>query len=166
MFQSLRPNNTVYILHKENRPTMETGSVVSVSIPTPKYQVPPMFGQQQEMVVDLIVKVNNQDITYQKIPASADIADFGTGIVISDSREAMNAEVLSLKGKSIDTINSIDYHKGVIEGCDIILSGLNPEYAERQHQQTEIENLKTQVAELVRMNKDLIARIDSGASAV
>lgn len=166
MFQNLRPNNTVYILKKDNRPIMEIGSVVSVSTPTPKYQMPPVFGQQQEMIVDVVVKVNNQDITYQKLPANADIADFGnTGVVISDSREAMNAEVLSLKSKSIDTINSIDFHKGVIEGCDQILSGLNPEYAERQQQQAEIAELKNQITELMKMNKELISRLDSGAGA-
>lgn len=166
MFQNLRPNNTVYILKKDNRPFMEIGSVVSVSTPTPKYQMPPVFGQQQEMIVDVVVKVNNQDITYQKLPANADIADFGnTGVVISDSREAMNAEVLSLKSKSIDTINSIDFHKGVIEGCDQILSGLNPEYAERQQQQAEIAELKNQITELMKMNKELISRLDSGAGA-
>ena len=69
MFQSLRPNSQIFILHKDGRPVLETGSVVSVSMPMPKYQVPPLFGQPQEMVVDLVVKVNNQDITYQKLPA-------------------------------------------------------------------------------------------------
>ena len=65
MFQSLRPNNQVFILHKD-RAVLETGSVVSVSTPMPKYPVQPMFGQPQEMVVDIVVKVNNQDITYHR----------------------------------------------------------------------------------------------------
>ena len=166
MFQNLRQGNQIYILHKDNKPTLETGSVVSVSLPMPKYQVPPVFGQQQEMVVDIVAKVNNADTTFQKLPASADIADFGSsGIVISASREAMNAEVVSLKNKSIDAINSVDYHKEVIDGCDIILSGLNPEYAERQQQQAEINDLKAQVAELIKINKDLMSRLDPGTSA-
>ena len=77
----------------------------------------------------------------------------------------MNAEVVSLKNKSIDAINSVDYHKGVIDGCDIILSGLNPEYAERQQQQAEINDLKAQMAELIKINKDLMSRLDPGTSA-
>ena len=140
--------------------------MVSVSLPMPKYHVPPVFGQQQEMVVDIVAKVNNADTTFQKLPASADIADFGSsGIVISASREAMNAEVVSLKNKSIDAINSVDYHKGVIDGCDIILSGLNPEYAERQQQPAEINDIKAQMAELIKINKDLMSRLDPGTSA-
>lgn len=145
---------------------MEIGSIVSVSMPMPKYQVPPVFGQAQEMVVDLVVKVNNVDTTYQKLPATADIADFGmSGVVISTSRDAMNAEVMSLKNKSIDAINSVDFHKGVIEGCDVILAGLNPEFAERQQQQAEINDLKAQMAELIKINKDLMSRLDPGTSA-
>ncbi len=90
----------MYILRKD-KPTLEIGSVVSVSVPVPKYQMQPTFGQHQEMVVDIVAKVNNQDVTYQKIPATLDIADFGNGgIVISDSRDAMNSEILSLKKKS------------------------------------------------------------------
>ena len=139
---------------------------MSVSMPMPKYQVPPVFGQAQEMVVDLVVKVNNVDTTYQKLPATADIADFGmSGVVISTSRDAMNAEVMSLKNKSIDAINSVDFHKGVIEGCDVILAGLNPEFAERQQQQAEINDLKAQMAELIKINKDLMSRLDPGTSA-
>ena len=166
MFQNLRSGNQVFILHKDGHPSMEIGSIVSVSMPMPKYQVPPVFGQAQEMVVDLVLKVNNVDTTYQKLPATADIADFGmSGVVISTSRDAMNAEVMSLKNKSIDAINSVDFHKGVIEGCDVILAGLNPEFAERQQQQAEINDLKAQMAELIKINKDLMSRLDPETSA-
>lgn len=166
MFQNLRSGNQVFILHKDGHPSMEIGSIVSVSMPMPKYQVPPVFGQAQEMVVDLVVKVNNVDTTYQKLPATADIADFGmSGVVISTSRDAMNAEVMSLKNKSIDAINSVDFHKGVIEGCDVILAGLNPEFAERQQQQAEINDLKAQMAELIKINKDLMSRLNPETSA-
>ena len=167
MFQSLRPNNQVFILHKD-RAVLETGSVVSVSTPMPKYPVQPMFGQPQEMVVDIVVKVNNQDITYQKIPANLDIADFNnSNIVLSDNREAMNSEISSLKQKSIAFINSIDFHKEMISNCDKILSELNPEFAEKQQQQLEINSLKTQmgemaksITELMSMNKKLISQLN------
>ncbi len=165
MFQSLRPNNQIYILSKGDSPELQIGSVVSVGMPMPKYKIPPVYGQPQEMVVDICVNVNGQDVNYQKLPASVDIADFGTGgVVISDNREAMNAEVLSLKNKSVETVNSIDRHKSIIKACDEILAGLNPEYAERKQQQTEINDLKSQVSELMRMNRELMARLDSGTA--
>lgn len=161
MFQSLRAGSSIFILKKTGAPVLETGTIVSVSTPMPKYTVPPVFGQPQEMVVDLVVKVNGQDMNYQKVPANADIADFGfNGVVISDNRDAMNAEVVNLKNKSIETINSIDFHKGVIEGCNKILESLNPEFAERQAQQNDINSLKVQMQELMKINRDLLARLD------
>lgn len=166
MFQSLRPNNQIFILHKD-KSLLEVGSVVSVSMPTPKYPVPQVFGQPQEMVVDIVAKVNNQDVTYQKLPANLDIADFGTnGIVVADNKLAMNSEIMSLKQKSVDALNNIEFHQQVITSCDRMLSDLNPEFAEKQQQQAEINDLKTQVNELTRdisslmqMNKDLIAQL-------
>lgn len=166
MFQSLRPNNQIFVLHKD-KPLLEIGSVVSVSNPTPKYPVPQVFGQPQEMVVDIVVKINNQDVTYQKLPANLDIADFGNnGLVVADNKIAMNAEIMSLKQKSVDALNNVNYHNQVIVACDKILSDLNPEFAEKQQQQAEINELKAQVhdltkgmSDLMQMNKDLIAQL-------
>lgn len=154
MFQSLRPNNQIYILKKEI-PSLEIGSVVSVSNPIPKY--PTNFGQPQETILDLVVKINGQDVPFQKIPATLDIADFGnSGVVIADNREAMNSEIVSLKQKSKDILNSIDYHNRVVENCDKMLSDLNPEFAEKQAQQAEISALKLQVSDLSKSISELI----------
>lgn len=165
MFQSLRAGSSLFILHKNGSPVLEKGTIVSVTAPMPKYSVPPVFGQPQEMVVDIVVKVNSQDLTYQKVPATADIADFGiNGVVISDSRDAMNAEVVNLKNKSLETISSIDFHKGVIQDCNKILEDLNPEFAERQAQQNEINSLKTQMQELMEINRSLLEKLGHGSS--
>lgn len=154
-FQNLRPNNQIYILHKDNKPFLEKGTVINVSMPTSKYPIPQQFGQAPEMVVDLLVKVGEQNVTYQKLPANQDIADFGNSggmQVISMSRDAMNAEIMSMKQKSIDVINSVSYHQDIISGCDNILQVLNPEFAEKQQQQAEINSLKEQ---LLVMNKSM-----------
>lgn len=164
MFQSLRPNNQIYILHKD-KPSLETGTVLSVSVPTPKYPMQPMFGQPQEMVVDIVVKVNNQDITYQKIPANLDVADFGNNsVVLSDNKEAMNSELMCLKQRSVDVINSIDYHKNLIAECDILLANLNPDLAEKREQKERIDSLESQLALLMDMNKQLMARLSGETS--
>lgn len=151
MFQSLRQNSQIYIFHKGNQPSLEIGTITNVPIAKPKYALPQTFGQGQEMVVDLSVKINNQLVNYTGLPATQDIADSysnGEAIVISDNREAMNAEILSYKQKSMDAINSIDQHKQIISGCEQILNSLNPEYAEKRQQQNEITTLKTQMSEM------------------
>lgn len=151
MFQNLRQNSQIYIFHKGDKPFMEIGYITSVSQPKPRYGLPPTFGQQQEMVVDITAKVNGVITNYNMLPAQADIADTFTGtdsIVITDTREAMNSEIYAIKQKSIDIIKSVDSHKSIIASCDSILNELNPEYAEKQLQQTEINTLKTQMQDM------------------
>lgn len=138
---------------------METGFVTAQPVTRPKYQVPPTFGQPQEMVVDITAKVNGQTINYAGLPAQSDIADTisnGDSIVISDSKEAMNAEILSLKQKSLDVINSVDFHRNLANSCDKILSDLNPEFAEKQAQREEIDSLKAQMSEMSKNIGDLM----------
>ena len=119
MFSNLRANSQVYILHKDANPYVEVGSVVSVSQPVPKFPVP-NFMQQQEMVVDLTVNINGNTLTLQKLPASLDVADQGVNgnLVITTSREAMNAEVDALRQKSFNVINSLEYHQKVVQDCE------------------------------------------------
>ena len=132
---------------------------MSVSLPVPKYPLATTFGNQ-EMLVDIVIKINNQEITYQKLPANSDIADFGnTGIVLSASKEAINSEIISLKTKSEDIINSVDYHKNIINDCDKLLSELNPDFAERQKQQDEIKMLKEQISSVAESVSTLISEL-------
>lgn len=168
MFQNLRENSTIYILHKENTPYIETGSVVRVSAPMPKFPVPQNFGQPQEMVVDVVVRINGSDVTLQKLPASGEVSSsvIGGNVTIAASRDAMNAEITAMKQKSSDILSSIDYHRGVIDSCDKLLIQLNPEYAEKQRQQEEITLLKSQMGELARnMNAlmEVIRQQNSGS---
>lgn len=160
MFQSLRPNSPIYIFHRNGVPTLETGYVTSVSVPKPKYAIPAAFGQPQEMVVDLVAKVNNATVNYNGLPAQADVADSfanGEGIVISGSKEAMNAEILNIKQKSEEVLGSIETHRGIITECDRILSDFNPEFAEKQKQRDEIESLKTQLNGITRSMDELMS---------
>ena len=151
MFQSLRQNSQIFILHNGDKPYIETVYVSSVSPAKPKYGLPQVFGQQQDMIVDIIAKVNGVIVNYNSLPANLDIADTFSGteqIMITDNKEAMNAEVLALKQKSIDIINSVKQHKSLITYYEDILNSINPEYAEKQQQQTEINILKTQMQDV------------------
>lgn len=116
----------------------------------------------QELVVDVVVNVNGNNITLQKLPASLDVADQGTAngsLFISTSRESMNTEITSLRQKSQDIINSIDYHKKVVQDYEILLQRLNPEFAEQKQQKQEIDNLKAQMSEMMNGMKELMAQI-------
>ena len=169
MFQSVRPNSQIFILHKGEKPFVETGIVVGQPLVKPKYSVPSAFGKPQEMVVDVAVKVNGDSVTYTNLPAQLDISDSysnGENIVVADNREAINSEILSLKQKSTEIINSKEYHEGLLSCYEKMLSELNPEFAEKQAQKEEIENLKDQmsemsknISELMKTNSLLIERL-------
>ena len=169
MFQSVRQNGQIYVLHKTNKPYLEVGQVISQTITKPKYTIPTTFGQPQELVTDISVKIGDITANYNGLPSQQDIADTfsnGESIVVADSREAMNSEVLSSKQKSIDIINSREYHEGLVEQYDKILVELNPEYAEKQTQKEEINTLKGKmdemsknVSELMKTNALLLERL-------
>jgi hypothetical protein len=152
MFQSLRQNSQVFVLHKGNDLIVETGFVTGVSIPRPKYpMVKYNVMQPQEMVVDIEVKLGNSTVKYSNLDAAADIAESssnGESIVISTSKEAMNSELTNLKQRSIEVINSVDFHKKLIDEYDKVIKQLNPEYAEKEQQKNEINSLKEQMAQM------------------
>ena len=169
MFQTLRVNSPIYILHKEGTPYVEQGVVVSVSNPTPKFPMPnnPMQPfSQAEMVVDVVANVNGQQMTFQKLSANKDIEDsLINKLTIATNRDAMNAEVSALKQRSIDHINSVEYHQSVILGCDKILETLNPEFGETLRRDKEIADLRGQVTAMSEMLRELSLSLQSEKQA-
>lgn len=97
-----------------------------------------------------------KELSWQKLPAMGDIADFGNNIVVSCNKEAMNSEVSSMKQRSLDIINSIETHQSIIKGCDEILSQLNPEIVEKQRQEQENKALREEINSLKEMFKEFI----------
>lgn len=115
------------------------------------------------MVVDLVVKVNGSLMNYNSLPATLDIADSfsnGDNIVIADSKEAINSEISAYKQKNQELLNNIDKYKQTVVDCDKILQDLNPEYAQKQQQQTEINVLKTQMTDMSKNLATLTSMIE------
>ena len=146
MFSGLRQGNLFYILEKGDDLSLKIGQVVSVSNPQPKYnQYPttPTFGQP-EMFVDVKVKIGEENLDFKQLSANLNIANSGN-VVVSDSKEAMSAEVESLLRNSKQIIESIPYHEKVISACDTMLRELNPQFAKQKDQEEKINNLETKV---------------------
>lgn len=142
MFSALRQGSLFYILDKSDSPTLKVGHVVGVSQPMPKYGNQYQIGQA-EMVVDVSVKVGEDVIKFEKLPSSLCIANFGqNGIVVSESREAMNGEVESMLRTSRGIIESVPYHEKVIQSCDGIMRGLNPQFAKEKEHEEKIGKLE------------------------
>ena len=146
MFQGLRQNGLFYILEKGDDLKLRVGQVVSVSNPQPKYGQfnTPTFGSQPEMTVDIRVKVDEETMDFKQLSANASIANSGN-VVVSDSKEAMSAEVEGLLRTSKGILESIPYHERVIASCDAILRDLNPSFKKEKEQEEKMTMLEGEV---------------------
>lgn len=147
MFQGLRQGGIFYILEKSDDINLKIGQVVSVSNPQPRYNQfgnTPTYGTQPEMVVDVKVKVGEEVMEFKQLSANMNIANSGN-VVVSDSKEAMSAEVEGLMRNSRQIIESIPYHEKVIVSCDAMLRELNPAFAKEKEQEEKMSMLEGEV---------------------
>lgn len=142
MFSGLRENSVFYILDKSNEPILKVGQVISVSNTQPKF--PYQSYNLTEMIVDVKVRVGDSDMEFKQLPSNGQIANSGA-LVVSDSKEAMSAEVDAMLHNSRSILDSMDYHKGVISSCEEILSSLNPSIAKEKEQEKKISNLEEKI---------------------
>lgn len=151
MFQGLRASAPIYILHKSD-PRVAVGEVIGVSNPVPQFgniayqsglAVPP------KSYVDVKVRIDNDIVDLKQLPADASIADFGTtGMVVSESKDAIIAEINGFKGTSQRVLADVDKHQHIVAECDRMLAQLNPQLQREAEQSAEIENLKRGMADL------------------
>lgn len=152
MFQSLRQANPFFILYKGENPRCEIGSVVSVSNPAPKFQNQfNAYQPNQEMVVDVKVKVGESTYTYNQLPANLAVADLnqeGVNVTVSSNRDALNSEVEAMLQRSRDIVDSVDHHRMVIASCEDMLKELNPKFAKEKAIEENITQLNDKVGGL------------------
>ena len=156
MFSSLRQDSLLYVLNKREVPSLSIGRVVSVSNPVPKYPttfVPTPNGL--ETTVDITVSIDGNSTDFKKVPSTLSV--YGdNGVVISESREAMNAEIEAMRSSSQKLIESVGTHRRIIESCDEMLVKLNPSIAKEKEQEAKIDALEGKIggieAALAEMN--------------
>lgn len=147
MFQGLRTNSLFYVLDKGENPNLRIGQVVSVSNPQTKY---PTFNngftpQPMEAVVDVKVKLGDEEVDFKQLPANGQIAN-DKSLVVSDNKDAMSAEVDAMLRQSKAILESVDYHKRVVESCEGMLQQLNPQIAKEKEQTEKINKLEGKVS--------------------
>ena len=167
MFSALRQGSSFFILDKTNVPKLKIGSVVSVSQPMPKYNNTYVPGHNYtETVVDVVVKVNEEELKFEKLPSNLSIANFGqSGIVVSESKEAMNGEVESMLRNSKNIIESVPYHKDVLIACDEMMKELNPQLAKEKEQEQKIAMLENRMGGMESTLQDIHKLLNSALSS-
>ena len=159
MFSGLRQNGLFYILEKGDELRLKIGHVVSVSNPQPKYG---QFGYagQPEMVVDVKVKVDEEILEFKQLNANSNIANSGS-VIVSDSKEAMSAEVEGLLHTSKGILDSVGYHEKVIASCDGILRELNPSFKKEKEQEEKIGMLEEKMVGIEGTLSDMMSMLSN-----
>lgn len=147
MFQGLRTNSLFYVLDKGENPNLQIGQVVSVSNPQTRY---PSFNngftpQPMETVVDVKVKLGDDEVDFKQLPANGQIAN-DKSLVVSDNKDAMSAEVDAMLRQSKAILESVDYHERVVKSCEGMLQQLNPQIAKEKEQTEKINKLEGKVS--------------------
>ena len=151
MFNTARPNSRAYIFFKGDSPRLEQGFVINTPVVKPKYNVPMNITQRQETITDITIKTDSGTYNFNSLPSELEVADTycnGEAAVVSLSRDAMSAEVLSSKQRSEDIIKSIPKHESFIKKCDEILGQLSPEYADQKQRDGRLDSLEKKVDDL------------------
>lgn len=146
MFQAIRQGNLFYILEKGDELKLKIGQVVSVSNPQPKYNNQfsvSNFGQN-EMTVDVRVKVDEETLDFKQLGATSSIANSGS-VIVSDNKDAMTSEIEGLLRTSKGILDSIPYHEKMLVSCDNILRELNPAFKKEKEQEEKMTMLEGEV---------------------
>lgn len=143
MFGGLRQGSLLYVLDKSSTgATMRVAEVESVGNPQPRYGMPMgQFANPNDMVVDIRIKNDGQSVELKQLATNLSIANSGS-MVVSDSKEAMGAEVEALIRTSRQALESVPYHEKMLTDCDVILRELNPQFAKEKEREEKIEALE------------------------
>ena len=150
MFSGLRQNSIIYVLEKKHgdgeRLSLRIGQVLSVSNPQPKYQQNYQLGAQgMETTVDITVKFQDEQMEFKQLPSTAQIANCGD-LVLSESHDAIDAEVQAMYRTSKEIVESEAYHRQMMEDCIKIRSILNPQIAKERERAEKITKLESKVS--------------------
>lgn len=162
MFQGVRQNGLFYILEKGEDLKLRVGQVISVSNPQPKYGQfnTPAFGGQPEMTVDVRVKVDDETMDFKQLNANASIANSGN-VVVSDSKDAMSAEVEGLLRTSKAILESVPYHEKMLVACDNVLRDLNPSFKKEKEQEEKIGALEEKMVGIEGTLNDMMSMLSN-----
>lgn len=141
MFSNLARNSQVYILLKGADPEIKIGVVDTILTPQfPTYQT---FLPQQ---MDIIVKVGNESMRFEKLPSNMSSYDYGNAI-IADSQEGMDKEVDIMMRHSLHEISeeNISMHRSIAEKCKELKKELSPSYRKEQEQEERINSMEARI---------------------
>lgn len=168
MFQGLREHAPLYILEKGCPHKLTVGYVERVTNPVSKDGLitgVPMFGQQ-EMVVDVYVKIGDTSQKLEKLPANkvATTPEDNPNVFVTENLDTMLAEVENIERTCNTELEKMPYYSTVAESCAEIKLMLNPQLAKEKERDNEIAQLKTEVSSIKGSIDEMVALIKAQSS--
>ena len=134
MFSALSQGSSIYLLDKASSPKLLVGEVVGVT--QPKF----VFNQA---TVDLKVKVEDQIQEFNNLPSVSNTVTYNGGkLLISETKQGIQAEVEGILTNSQNILNNIETYKQNVTDCENILKQLNPQFAKDMERDDRLQNLE------------------------
>lgn len=148
MFSALQRGSTIYILDKTDGLKYKIGQIDSTTQPVPKginYSRQYPYNPVNEYVMDIKVNIDGEIKEFKQVLSNLSYATFDNGnYVISETRDAILNEVQATVDNSEHTINSVAYHKKIVEEGKNILKQADPRFAKEEERDSAIANLQNQ----------------------
>ena len=149
MFSALNQGSLVYILDKTKDVKFSIGEVVGATVP--QYSI-----DGSGMIMNLTIKVNDENIEYKNVPSGASSVSYNNGkLIIAETKQTIQSEVESTLHNANYIVEHIDDYKNQITQCEEVLKQLNPQYAKDKARDERIAGIEFEVAGM----KDNIAKI-------
>ena len=135
MFSALSQGSSIYLLDKTSSPKLLVGEVVGVTQPKFVYN---------QATVDLKVRVEDTIQEFNNLPSVSNTVTYNGGkLLISETKQGIQAEVEGILANSQNILNNVDTYKQNVIDCENILKQLNPQFARDKERDDRLQNLET-----------------------
>lgn len=135
--------NKIDALREENS-TFKSSAMTSQIVGQAVAPINAVLAGLQQEVAGIKCKMPDGEAEFKQLPSNGQIANSGD-VVVSESREAMIAEVEAMLRHSQEVLASKDYHEKVVCNCEKIMCVLNPQIAKDREQEQKISQLESKV---------------------
>lgn len=159
MLSALRENGPVYLLDKRDGLVMKEGVVISVTNPP--------YGNYMNGTVTITANVEGEVMTFNDIPSCLVTAQCKNGLILSESKEALFAEMENLVKQSEQILESVPYHQKVVAEKERIKRMINPDLAKEQDREERLKALEQDVGQIkggLSDIKSMLAQAFGGSS--
>lgn len=135
MFSALSQGSSIYLLDKTSSPKLLVGEIVGVTQPKFVYN---------QATVDLKVRVEDTIQEFNNLPSVSNTVTYNGGkLLISETKQGIQAEVEGILANSQNILNNVDTYKQNVIDCENILKQLNPQFARDKERDDRLQNLET-----------------------